>query len=82
MLIMSLLGLWGRRCGFFGGFGSFHDGAPASCLDWHMGRYCSSRPVDDVASCCLVDTKARPYYSSCCTSAGAVRAKRHRDSTA
>jgi len=50
---MSSLGLWGRRCGFFGCFGSFRDGAPASCLDWHMGKYCSSRPVEDDTSCCL-----------------------------
>jgi len=40
------------------------------------------QPVEDDSSCCLVDTFVRPYCSSCCTSAGAERAKLRRGGTA
>jgi len=54
VLIMSSLALWGPSLLNYACFGSFRDGVPASCLNWHMGKYCSSQSAEYNTSFYLV----------------------------
>jgi len=82
MLSLGLLGPSLSDYGALALFGAFCG----SCMTnlWHIVWFRRDwyRPVEDDASCYLVDTFAPAFLLLYCTSVGAMRAKRRRDSTA